>query len=95
LRRSGSPPLIPRNVAPKSRIWSTSRMALAVSISSGKGGLPAEAQCAQLLSHANVHRQGKMYKGPFCFNVSTPNKLLVKCYLTLHEKASESRAADG
>jgi hypothetical protein len=56
-------------------------MAPAVSTSSGTGGFPAEAQCAQLLSHANVHRQGKMYKGPLRFNESNSNKLLEKCYI--------------
>jgi len=65
-------------------------MALEVSTSSGKGGLPAEAQCTQLLSHAKVHRQGKMYKGPLRFNVSNSNMLLEKCYLTIRKKASET-----
>jgi hypothetical protein len=68
-------------------------MALEVSTSSGKGDLPAEAQCTQLLSHAKVHRQGKMYKGPLLFNESNPNKLLEKCYLTLHKKSSKRRAS--
>jgi hypothetical protein len=65
-------------------------MAVAVSNSSGTGDLQAEAQCAQSLSHANVHRQGKMYKGPLRVNILTSNKLLEKCYLTLHEKPSEN-----
>jgi hypothetical protein len=44
------------------------RRAPEVSTSSGKDGFPAEAQCTQLLSQANVHRQGTIYKGPFSFS---------------------------
>jgi hypothetical protein len=70
-------------------------MAPAVSNSSGKGGLHAETQCTQLLSHAKVHRQGKMYKGPFCFNMLTSSELLGKCYLTLRKKASKRLGSAG
>jgi hypothetical protein len=70
-------------------------MAPAVSASSGNGGLPAEAQCAQLLSHAKVHRQGKMYKGPLRFNKSNPHNLLGKRYLTLHEETGKRLVSAG
>jgi len=42
-------------------------MAPAVSTSSATAGFPAEVQCTQLLSHAKVHRQGTMNKGPLLF----------------------------
>jgi hypothetical protein len=70
-------------------------MAPEVSTSSGNGDLPAEAQCAQLLSHANVQRQGKMYKGPLRVNTSNPHRLLEKRYLTLHEETGERLVSAG
>jgi hypothetical protein len=57
--------VMPKKLAPKSRIWSTIFSAVLVSTSSGKAALPAETQCAQLLSHANVHLHGTISKGPF------------------------------
>jgi hypothetical protein len=68
-------------------------MAPEVSTSSGKGDFPAEAQCTQLLSQAKVHRQGKMYKGPFLIMLIHSINPRKNGYLTLRKKASKKLAS--
>jgi len=63
-----------------------------VPISSGKGGFAAEAQCKQLLLQAKVHRQGKMYKGPFLINEPKSSTPRENGYLILHAETNQELA---
>jgi hypothetical protein len=63
-------------------------------------GLPAVMQWTQLLSQANVHRQGTMNRGPLLFKDISPRGRLIKKkhsfgYLTVHISQKFLKAKEG